>query len=149
MFPSNWERLLTLGMTRRASAKAWTPSWALPFTLGLCFTKAFARATSTAPAPGTTHPDTHTQMNRGWAQTCTFYLRKNVIPRVCPDQLSTSRRDWNSQSAEEMTRVTVAQTRQTRQPTCAPLAVCCAATTEHISLLMEQTIITGQKPELP
>lgn len=48
--------LFTLGMMSRASAKAWTPSWALPFTLGLCFTRALATATSSAPAPGTTHP---------------------------------------------------------------------------------------------
>lgn len=46
----------TLGMMSRASAKAWTPSWALPFTLGLCFTRALATATSSAPAPGTTQP---------------------------------------------------------------------------------------------
>lgn len=51
------ELFFTLGMTRRASANAWTPSWALPFTLGLCFTRASATATSKAPAPETTLPE--------------------------------------------------------------------------------------------
>lgn len=40
----------------KASAKAWTPRRALPFTLCLYLTRAAAIATSTAPAPGTTQP---------------------------------------------------------------------------------------------
>lgn len=40
----------------RASANACTPSWARPFTLALCFTRASATATSKAPAPATTLP---------------------------------------------------------------------------------------------
>lgn len=40
----------------KASAKAWTPRRALPFTVCLYETRASAIATSTAPAPGTTQP---------------------------------------------------------------------------------------------
>lgn len=47
----------TLGMMRRASANACTPSWARPFTLGLCLTSASAKAISNAPPPGTTEPE--------------------------------------------------------------------------------------------
>ena len=46
----------TLGIMSKASAKAWTPRRAPPFTLHLYVLRASAIATSAAPAPGTTQP---------------------------------------------------------------------------------------------
>lgn len=109
-------------MTRRASANAWTPSWARPFTLGLCFTRASATATSNAPAPDTTLPE-ETQRKRGCSENPSQIafvhkrartMRKGSLKSLCWSA-NTCRRDWNAPNAEEKTRVTVAQTWKARE----------------------------------
>lgn len=45
-----------------------------------------------------------------------------------------------------MTRVTVAQTRETRRSTGGPPALCCAITTKHLRLSLEQTVRLHKNP---